>query len=309
MLRSRTDSALVAVQIGPERVDVARVARAGARPRVELCGSFERTGSELETLSHLRRQLHLDRYRCTTLLAPGSYQLQLLDAPNVPEQEVRSAARWRLKDYLDYPVDSATVDVIFVPPDPNAPTRARSLYAVASPNERIGSQMNLFAEARLALAAIDIPEMAQRNLAALFEAQHRALAVLAFSAQRGLLTFTAGGELYVARTIDVGLDHLTESQGELRAQLFERIVLEVQRSLDHFDRQFSFVPVARLLLAPLPGDISLDSYLIHNLYVPVESARLETVLDLDSVPDLAQPGMQARCFTVLGAALRQEEAA
>ena len=121
MLGRSKDSGLMAVQLHPDRVDVARVTRNGARPRVELCASFQRRVSELETLSELRRQLHLDRYRCTTLLSAGDYQLQLLDAPNVPAEEVKSATRWRLKDYLDYPVDAATVDVISVPADPNAP--------------------------------------------------------------------------------------------------------------------------------------------------------------------------------------------
>ncbi|MGH8632286.1 MAG: agglutinin biogenesis protein MshI, partial [Burkholderiales bacterium] len=81
-------------------------------------------------------------------------------------------------------------------------------------------------------------------------------------------------------------------------------VLEVQRSLDHFDRQFSFVPVSRLLIAPLPDEVGLDTYLMQNLYVPVEVANLESVLDLDAVPDLAAPQTQSQSFMVLGAALR-----
>jgi MSHA biogenesis protein MshI len=294
------------VHFHPDRVDVARVTRNGARPRVEVCASFQSRGNELDALSELRRQLHLERARCTTLMSTGDYQLQLLEAPNVPPEEVKAAARWKLKDYLDYPVDAATVDAIAVPTDPNATTRARSLYAVASPNDKIAARMSLFAQARVPLAAIDIPEMAQRNLATLFEAEGRALALLTFTAQRGLLTFSSGGELYVARTIDVGFDHLVAAQGDLKAQLFERIVLEVQRSLDHFDRQFSFVPVSRLLIAPLPEEVELDTYLMQNLYVPVEVARLESVFDLDAVPDLASPDAQSRNFMVLGAALRDE---
>lgn len=306
MLGGGRDSRWTAVHFHPDQVEVARVARSGARPTVELCESFPSRGNDAETLAELRRQLHLERARCTTLMAPGDYQLQLLEAPNVPAEEVKAAARWKLKDYLDYAVDAATADAIAVPTDPNATTRARSLYAVASPNDKIAARMSLFTQARVPLTAIDIPEMAQRNLAMLFEAEHRALALLTFAAQRGLLTFSSGGELYVARTIDVGLDHLVTAQGDLKAQLFERIVLEVQRSLDHFDRQFSFVPVSRLLIAPLPEEVGLDTYLMQNLYVPVEVARLESVLDLDAVPGLASPQVQTQYFMVLGAALRDE---
>lgn len=306
MFGRRRNSGLTAVHLHPDRVDVARIARTGLRPKVELCASFPNRGGELETLSQARKRLHLDRHRCATLLSGADYRLQLLDAPNVPEQEIKAATRWRLKDALDYPVDAATVDVFFVPSDPAAPTRARLLYAVAASNETIGARMDLFAHAGVPLAVIDIPEMAQRNLAALFEVERRALALLSFTQQRGLLTFTSGGELYVARRIETGLAAMAAAQGDLKAQLFERIVLEVQRSLDHFERQFSALPVARLLLAPMPDELGLDSYLAQNLYVPVEVARLEAVLDLQAVPELAAPETQSRSFLALGAALRDE---
>ena len=65
----------------------------------------------------------------------------MLDAPDVPEAETKSAVRWRLKDFLDYPVDAATVDVIRIPPDPSAPTKARSVFAVSARNEHIAARM------------------------------------------------------------------------------------------------------------------------------------------------------------------------
>lgn len=52
---------------------------------------------------------------------------------------------------------------------------------------------------------------------------------------------------------------------------------------------------------------SLEAYLSSNLYVPVESMSLPGVLNIDKVPELADPVMQQRCFATLGAALRFEE--
>jgi MSHA biogenesis protein MshI len=164
--------------------------------------------------------------------------------------------------------------------------------------------MNLFAQAKVPLAAIDIPEMAHRNLAALFETERRALAFLTFGEERGLLTFSSGGELYVTRPVDAGYDQLAEVADEEQAQTFERIVLEVQRSLDHFDRHFSFVPLAKLVLLAVPAP--LEAYLRANLYVTVESARLESVLDLSAVPELEAPERQYKSYVALGAALRRE---
>ena len=97
-----------------------------------------------------------------------------------------------------------------------------------------------------------------------------------------------------------------EADAERRNQNFERIALELQRSLDHFDRQFNYVPVSKLLLAPLPEDIGLQQYLATNIYVPVETMDLAAVMDFPAVPELKQAARQAQCLAAIGAALRDE---
>jgi MSHA biogenesis protein MshI len=310
MRKRNAGSGSVAVCVHKDHVDVARVTRSlDAMPVVDICTSVPHDGTDVETLSRMRRDYRLDRFSCVTLMPEGGYQLQVLEAPSVPVAELKSAVRWRLKDVLDYPADAATIDVFFVPSDPGAPTRDKSVYAVAAKNDTIAARMAMFSDAKLRLRAIDIPEMAQRNVAALFEEPGRALAMLSLNEERGLLTFTADAELYLARSIDIGLTQLRHSEGTIREQLFARIVLEVQRSLDHFDRQFSFMPLSKLMLAPLADGVDLLAYLSENLYVPVEEARLESCIDLSRVPELASPDMQAHQFMTIGAALRQEATA
>ena len=310
MLGRKKNPELAAVQVRKDRIDVANVKRgSGTRPIVESCVSFRQELDDSETLNRVRREAHLDKFRCATLLASGEYQLQVLEAPSVPQAEVKQAVRWRLKDVLDYPVEAATIDVLSVPVDPASPTRTRSVFAVAAKNEVVAARMEMFSAAKVPLAVIDIPEMAQRNMAALFEVKGRGLALLSFDESRGLLTFTAGGELYLARSIDVGFTQLLLADATQKAQLFDRIVLELQRSLDHFDRQFSSLPVAKVLVAPMSEDVGLETFLIENLYVPVAVADLESVLDFEQVPELAGKAMQAQHFMNLGAALRNEASA
>jgi len=130
--------------------------------------------------------------------------------------------------------------------------------------------------------------------------------MLSFSDEGGLLTFSAQGELYLSRRIEISLDQLVSALPEMRDQLFERIALELQRSLDHFDRQFSNIPLARLLLAPLPEELGLAAYLAGNLSAPVESANLGDVLDFHEVPELREQAEQTLRWQTLGAALRVE---
>ena len=296
---------LAAVNLYGNRAEVGSVRRNGSgRPVVNVCAHFPNAGDEVETLQRLRRELHLDRFSCATLLPARQYQMQLIDAPNVPEAEMKSALRWRLKDVLGYPVESATVDIMAIPTEQAAAGRGRSVYAVSARNQDIESRMKMFAKAKIPLRVIEVGEMAQRNLATLFEADHKALAMLSFSEDGGLLTFTAQGELYLSRRIEVSLDQLSGVRAEMRDQLFERIALELQRSLDHFDRQFSNVPLARLLLAPLPDELGLAAYLAGNLSAPVESVDLGAVLDFHDVPELREPAEQVMRWQTLGTALR-----
>src|ERR1035437_9609845 len=133
--------------------------------------------------------------------------------------------------------------------------------------------------------------------------------MLAFYADEMILTFTRGGELYLSRRIESPLAQLLQADAGRRNQHFERIALEVQRSFDHFNDQYSHVPIAKLLLAPLPQDIGLQQYLASNIDVPVETVDLGTVMDFPDVPELEHPARQSQCLQTIGAALRAEEAA
>jgi len=303
-------SGWLAVGLHADHIDLVHVKRtAGGRPEIALCDSYRKEGTDADALARLRKEAELDRFRCTTLLGSDEYQLHQLDAPNVPAAELKTAVRWRAKDAIDYPLEAATIEVLNIPSDREAPTRNPQVYAVAARNSVIETRVKPFNEAQVALAAIDIPDLAQRNIATLFETEGRGIAMLAFYPGVGLLTFSGGGELYLVRRIEITLPQLMDANDEQRHQYFERIALELQRSLDHFDRQYHYMPLAKLLLAPLPAEIGLQQYLAANLYVPVETADLSNVMDFPAVPELKHAERQAQCLLEIGAALRDEEQA
>lgn len=211
---------------------------------------------------------------------------------------------------LDFHVDDAMFDVVDIPPNQNAPVRNRAMYAIAARTASIEQCQTMFRHAKIPLSVIDIPEMAQRNIAALIEPQGRGVAMLSFDATGGLLTFTASGELYLSRRIDVSLTQLMQEDPQQQRACHDRITLELQRSLDHFDRQFHYVTLAKLVLAPTGIDnADLRAYLAENLQLPVEMLNLESVFDFTHAPELQQPAAQQRYFLALGAALRHEEKA
>jgi MSHA biogenesis protein MshI len=280
-----------------------------SKPAVEWISSFPLTKSgDDKPLEKMAKELRASRYECTTLLASTEYQMLSVEAPAVPQEELKTAIRWRLKDMLDFRVDDATIDVLDVPFEKDTPARNHSMYVVAARNQVIAQRQAWFIDAKIPLKVIDIPDLAQRNISTLLEVEGRGVALLSFDADGGLLTVTYSGELYLSRRMDVTLAQIVKAAGEDKLALFEKITLELQRSLDHFDRQYHFISVSALQLAPLGSvNTGLADYLASNLYLPVESIKLETILDLAKVPELKSEDLQQRYFLALGAALRVEE--
>jgi MSHA biogenesis protein MshI len=310
LFKAKQKPGWLSLAVSRDRVDIAHVSRpGGGRPRITLCESYRREGSLANTMTRLRKERALEQFRLTALMPAGQYQLLQLEAPAVAAGEMATALRWRIKDMIDFPVESAVVETMSIPLDQSAGGRPPQVFAVVARAEAVRQHADPLNASGLALAAIDIQETAQRNVGALFEANGRGAAVLAFDETGGLLTVTSGGELYLARRIDMSLSALADAAEDERIAAYERITLEVQRSLDHFDRQFGFISLASLLLTGVGPVDGLRDSLAESLYLPVEALDLARVADFPDIPELRATARQAQCLTAIGAALRDETVA
>ena len=301
--RRRPTEGLTAICLLADGVCLVKVERHGAnRPRVSACELQTMTsGDGGKILVQLSSQHNLKRARCTTVLGSGDYQLLLTEAPDVGADELKQALRWKIKDLIDFHINDATLDVFDLPgAAPEA--KAREMYAVAARNEAIQRRVDLLTGAGIGLDVIDIPELAQRNLAVLLPEDSAGVVLLSLQDKSGLITITRQGYLYLSRALNIGHESLRTAADP--TMYFDHIVLEVQRSLDYFESHFREAPIRHLMLAPvadpLPGFME---YLSTNLNVGVGNMDLTQLLDSDMQLPLA---LQARCFTTIGAALRQE---
>jgi MSHA biogenesis protein MshI len=304
-LKKRALSGLTGIGLYPDGACVVRVERAGGRPAITLFDFRPWEGDDRgKVLMRLSADHKLSRTRCTTVLDPNEYSLLLTEAPDVPTNELLAAVRWRIKDLIDFHINDATLDVFDLPGDKTL-GRARSMYTVAARSAAIQKRVDLMDAAGINLDVIDIPEMAQRNLAALLPEDVKGVVLLSLTPSGGLITITKQAEIYLSRSIDIGLDMLTQF-GDT-ASLFDRIVLEVQRSLDYYDSHFRQAPVTQLAIAPLPKEIpGLVEHLKANLSLTVQMMDLTTLVEWEAEMN---PALQNLCLTTLGAALRQEEKA
>ena len=135
-----------------------------ARPAVQVAPVFD--GADPAALLLQWQRAHARRAQANVLLNSVDYRIVPIDAPRVPPEERRQAVRWQLKDLLDFAADDACIDCVSVPgPTPGA--EARQVFAVAAQDHTVRAWMQRYRDARLTLGAIDVPEMAMRNLSVL----------------------------------------------------------------------------------------------------------------------------------------------
>jgi len=246
-----------------------------------------------DILGRLVREAGIQHAPLVALLDQETYQTVFIEAPNVPDDELPSAIRWKVKDLINFHIDDAVLDYLSVPGRSGQPP---SLYVVAAQALAVRELAQHYHKADLPLAAIDIPETAQRNLCVRLAPEDYAVAMLHFCGESGLLTFTFGEDLVLSRRI--------EGRGAGGDFLFDRVAMETQRSVDYFERQFSWLPLAKLYLAPMPDSALLLRKLGEYLPISAEVLDLNRLFDLASQERLLDERMQNRMFHLLGAALR-----
>ena len=237
------------------------------------------------------------------LLEHDHYQTVMVEAPSVPDDEIKSAIRWKVKDLLNFHIDDAVLDHL---PVPGGGGRPASLYVVAAQSAAIRALVAPYHDAGLQLDVVDIRETAQHNLAMRITPADYAVAVLHFDGENGLLTFSFGDSLIMSRRI--------EGRGAAGESLLDKVAMETQRSVDYFERQYSWFPLAKLYLAPCGEMKALLRRLGEYLPVGVDSLDLARVFDFPPLGtmtgqvQLQDTQVQNAAFHLLGASLRRKSA-
>lgn len=311
--RSKAAEGWLAIDCSQPTVHAVRVERDGDDvPCLTLMATADAPGTDGEVLARLRRAVGKKPHNCTTTIPTSQYQIMQLNAPPVPPSERNSALLWNIKDTLSFHVDDTLVQSMDIPADGSPIGHTRLLLVIAARRSSVVTRTQLIERAGFSLRAIDVAETCQRNISHLFEKPGRATALISFDDRGGLLTFTHRGELYATRRLDTNAaDILAGAAGDglLSQPLYERVALEVQRSLDNFDRLFSLLSVDRLLIAPGPGMDALVSFLRPQILKPVALADLRDVLATADDVSLGNTVDQAPWFAAIGMALRNETSA
>lgn len=249
------------------------------------------------------------------VLSPHQFSFVLTETPEVEDAELVDAMRWKSMELFDMEMDEAIIDCL---PIPGQKQRGRQsmAYVIAADIDVLKSYAGVIEKSDLALRSIDIPAMAQRNIACLLPEDKNGVAMLNLDRNSGLLTLTREGEVYLARDLEVGIANFgryTQIAKDVDTSEFEglppatqatldAIVLEVQRSIDYYERYFAQPPINALVIAPMPIEVpGMIDYIAAQLGLQVRELDLNQLLGLAETMNRTQ---QSQCLTAIGAAMR-----
>lgn len=229
-------------------------------------------------LKDLVNKHNLEGVSCSYILQPQDYQILTIEALPVSGEELHSALRWRIKELIDYPVESAVFDSFPVPSIGSG--ERKMMFVVASRLTRLNEIVDEVTNCGLNVQIIDIPELALRNLSALYESDGSSTAIILLHPQDSQLIITKNQALYMSRRFGYNVSFSDENLSDLSEnKLLERLILEIQRSLDYYQSQMRQMPPTRCLLSVATNENEkVASFIQERLGIKTQAINLNELL-------------------------------
>jgi MSHA biogenesis protein MshI len=263
---------------------------------------YESADALQEKVKQYIEEQSLKKAYCCLVLDDQDYQLLAVEPPKVPASEMAEAVKWKVKDLIQFPITEAVVDVFSQPESHDA---NREIIDVVVANKSIiDTKAQFIQDIGLDLVAIDIPELAYRNYFETCEHSDANVALVLVKQSYGKLVVINKGNVCFSRSFFVNyggglFDDIPENE----------IVLELQRSLDYYERQMRQVMPTTVVFAGdnlVEDKISRITRESFNQTVTVENVKGFDFSEEDSLASsrlMATYGASLRHGLVSGAAV------
>jgi MSHA biogenesis protein MshI len=206
------------------------------------------------------------------MLDAAQRQLLTVERPAVPAAELTEALRWPVSAALELPPDQVLFDAAELPAL-NDSGKNQLLLACAS-RARVQTLQALLRKAGIQVDEVDVADMALRNAVLLqvdIQAPH---VVIGATGGELLVGLIADGELCAVRNLP--LNAIDENA---LAEITDRLVLHVQRTIDLFERQITRFSISGTCVMrdglPLTAVVALEQALPGN----VRRMSIETLVN------------------------------
>lgn len=288
---------MISIEISPEGIAIAYLTPA-PNTALKVC-EFHITQNYSQVRTVLGAAViknSLAQNDCTLVLHPDHYKLLFINSPNVPETEFRNAARWQIKDMINYSLDDLAID-IFYPRD--SQTKLKKIYVIAAQKSLLQKITGIVSECQLTPVVIDIREFALRNIITKIKNAPEVCGALDIADDSCLMLIVQNGHVQFVRRIPIGIRTIKETNSAAN------LIAEIQRSLHYCEVELRQKAPEKYFLTP--------SNILETTFfeaISKELAKELQLIDLNGIISAVQPlspEIQARCWPTIGAVLRQNE--
>ena len=300
----KSENQCLGIALYPHGISFALVNRNDGQLNLESIAF--KSSDKVEDLSLLFKQLvsenGLKGKSAVLVMHPQHYSVVQIEAPEVAPEELKNAVRWRIKDLIDFHIDDAEIDLLPLPQGKRAGS-PKLMDAVAAKTSYIQSLAEVTQEAGLEIKAIDITELALRNMTYADAEENRASALLYLSEYVSLIEICDNGSLCLSRHINLDVSRMDTTTSDGRTELLDILSLEIQRSLDYYESQFANGSAAKLNIISQISIPHEEFQEVAGSYLTVPIQPLNAFNTLQGA-DNYDSKLLATCAPAIGAAIR-----
>lgn len=295
-----------AIGLLPHEIVIVYLLKNKNEMNLQFCKSFpyEELTALKSTLIQAVKENQLQSIASTWVLTRNHYQVIYTEPLPVTAAEFQQAIRWKIQDSVPYPIQDAIIDHFDMPEQKTGSSSNKMMAVVVARKSYVDAFSQILKEAGLRLTTVDIPELALRNLTALYENDEKATALIYLQNKDSEIMITQQKTLYFSRKLEFGLEHYHPdlmTEADLTGQL-DKLSLEIQRSFDYYQAQWRNPTPTRIFLAMAEGSPeNIAKQLEKRLSIPLHVFNISEIIPCKTPISVEQQG---KYLPVFGAVIR-----
>lgn len=262
---------LLSIAMQPENITYGYFPKDSNKPITDkpLFNSIKIHNDDVTTAFMQLNALPIHQSSCNIILSAKYYSIVQVDKPMLPENELRAALTWQIKDLVPIEPSDMVIDYFDAP----ALASKERINVVCASEKQLKSYIGGINQNNAKVNRI-IPE--EFGFAELISKSTDATLLLCQQPNEDLLILIVKNEqLFSYRRIRATANIGIRSSEELAAGFIDKLSIEMQKSIDYFERQLKQSPVKVIkVLLPIDKESFIARKLSENTLLPVELLTL-----------------------------------